>query len=102
MGAEVNGTLLHPEKGALYSINKTLQPKKEVSPVSISNGIAWNPEETIMYYIDSPTQKIFSFDYDKAKGTIGKKLLSFQSMFLFLLLDKKSLILDRLNNLFNY
>lgn len=86
MGAEANGTLLNTEKGSLYSINKTLAPKKEVSPVSISNGIAWNPEETIMYYIDSPTQKIFAFDYDKAKGTIGNNnyyIMSLDTSFIY-------------------
>jgi len=76
MGPEMNGTFT-PEKGSLYSINKTFVPKKEVTPVSISNGIAWNPEETIMYYIDSPTQKVFAFDYDKAKGTIANKKVAF-------------------------
>ena len=43
-----------------------------LSPVDISNGLAWNDIETLMYYIDTPSGRIDVFDFDPDKGTIGK------------------------------
>ncbi len=46
--------------------------EKVLSPVDISNGIAWNDIETLMYYIDTPSGRIDVFDFDPDKGTICK------------------------------
>lgn len=37
--------------------------------VTISNGIAWSPDNTLMYYIDTPTGRVDMFDYDLATGS---------------------------------
>ncbi len=47
---------------------KTMLPE-----VSVSNGIGWNPEENLMYYIDTPTHRIDVFDYDVSAGEIGNR-----------------------------
>ena len=39
--------------------------------VTISNGIAWSPDGTRMYYIDTPTRKVVAYDYDIATGGIS-------------------------------
>ena len=44
--------------------------KKHVSDISGSNGMAWSPDWTKMYYIDSFVKKIYSFDYNESAGTI--------------------------------
>lgn len=44
----------------------------EVSPVSISNGLAWNEDNTLMYYIDTATDQVDVFDYNLKKATIGE------------------------------
>ncbi|MFU8692762.1 SMP-30/gluconolactonase/LRE family protein (plasmid) [Rossellomorea sp. FS2] len=41
--------------------------------VSISNGLAWDRAEGKMYYIDTPTQEVASFDYNPATGEISNR-----------------------------
>ena len=71
MGPECGSRITH-NRGSLYCIDSNLKPVKKVSPVSVSNGIAWNKDNTIMYYIDSPTRRIVAFNYDPLDGTICK------------------------------
>ncbi|CAL1679218.1 unnamed protein product [Lasius platythorax] len=76
MANEVNGEIAS-DKGSLYRIDDTLKPVKEVTPVSISNGLAWNIEDNTFYYIDSPTRQIAAYDYDPNNGTISNKRIVF-------------------------
>ncbi|KAL0274305.1 UNVERIFIED_CONTAM: hypothetical protein PYX00_006758 [Menopon gallinae] len=64
-----------PDQGSLYSFEpfNNFRPVKQLSPVSISNGLAWNKNDTLMYYIDSPTRNVDVFDFDILKGTIGNR-----------------------------
>ena len=43
--------------------------------VSISNGLCWNGDNTVMYYIDSPTGEISAFEYRFSDAILGKKEL---------------------------
>lgn len=73
MGVEpVNGQVA-PNKGSLYSLEKNNEIKTHLTPVSISNGLAWNLELKKFYYIDSPERKVFQFDFDVEKGTISNQ-----------------------------
>jgi len=76
MGNEVNGQVA-PNQGTLYRVDDNLQPEKEISPVSISNGLAWNIEDNVFYYIDSPTRQVAAYDYDPNNGTISNKRIVF-------------------------
>ena len=59
--------------GALYRLDSDGEIQKIVPNVTISNGLAWNAAETIMYYIDTPTKEIWAFDYEKSTGIISNK-----------------------------
>lgn len=61
-----------PDRGSLYSIDSNLQPKVQLSPVTLSNGIEWNLQNNVMYYIDSPTCQVVAFDFDVENATISK------------------------------
>lgn len=60
-------------KGSLYRLDLSGQIKKMLSPVTISNGLAWSPDEKYMYYIDTPTGEVSTFSYDKQSGDIVYK-----------------------------
>jgi gluconolactonase len=55
-----------PKMGALYRMrieNGVYTLKKMVSNTTISNGLAWSLDGKRMFYIDTPTLKIESFDF---------------------------------------
>ncbi|KAL0106317.1 hypothetical protein PUN28_016204 [Cardiocondyla obscurior] len=76
MGLEVNGQA-PPNQGTLYRVDDTRKPEVEISPVSISNGLAWNIEDDTFYYIDSPTRKVVAYDYNPNTGEISNKRIVF-------------------------
>ena len=60
--------------GSLFSLDKELQLQKHVDEIDISNGLAWTPDNSIMYYIDSVPRKVYAFDYDIHNGIVGMYL----------------------------
>jgi sugar lactone lactonase YvrE len=57
--------------GTLYRFDGDTILHKMIENVSISNGIVWSLDKTKMYYIDTPTQKVMSYEYDNATGEIA-------------------------------
>lgn len=76
-----------PNKGSLYKFEKVRAQTKgrksqikvttEITPVSISNGLAWTHDQKKFYYIDTPTRKIASYDFNPEDGTISNKQIAF-------------------------
>ena len=60
-------------KGNLYVLETDFSVKKKVENVSISNGLAWNADNSVMYYINSPTNYVFAFDYNIEEGSIDNQ-----------------------------
>ncbi len=56
--------------GSLYCVDDGLTLQKKLERVSISNGIAWSPDNLHMYYIDTPRRTVSSFRFDQASGQI--------------------------------
>ncbi len=70
------GTLhrdFHKGTGSLYSVDENRWLSKRQSGFTIANGLAWSPDNTILYFIDSPTNKVKAFDYDESTGQITYK-----------------------------
>ena len=59
--------------GNLYMINEDGTYEIAVDSITISNGIVWNKAKNKMYYIDTPTQEIASFDYDNETGRVSNR-----------------------------
>lgn len=59
--------------GALYRMDSFNSVEKILDSVTISNGLAWNSNNTKMYYIDTPTKAIAKYDFNKETGEISNK-----------------------------
>lgn len=59
-----------PGAGALYVLHPDGRVEQKLTGVTISNGICWNADATAVYYVDTPTQQVVRFDYDRATGHI--------------------------------
>ena len=62
-----------PYSAALYRVEPDWSFEQVVGGVTQSNGIAWSPGGSQMYFIDSATQGIDVFDYDIGTGSIGNR-----------------------------
>jgi sugar lactone lactonase YvrE len=60
-----------PGAGALYRYDGRLQ--RMLDEVTLSNGIGWSRDDTRMYYIDSPVQRVDLFDFELASGQIDDR-----------------------------
>ncbi|KAL4716220.1 hypothetical protein ACJJTC_004714 [Scirpophaga incertulas] len=69
------GDEVSPDKATLYSVEQAhfTTPRVQLRPVTISNGLTWALNDTVFYYIDSPTQKVEAFDYDVTTGDISRR-----------------------------
>jgi sugar lactone lactonase YvrE len=62
------------DAGTFYRIDADGSVATIVHPVTISNGIEWSPDGSLMYYIDTATQRMDVFDFDLATGSaIGRR-----------------------------
>jgi sugar lactone lactonase YvrE len=62
-----------PDAGALYRLATDGCVETMLHHVTISNGIAWSPDDTVMYYADTPTQGVDAFDYEAESGAISNR-----------------------------
>ncbi len=62
-------------RGALYRLDLDGSIVKLVEGITISNGLGFTPALDGLYYIDTPTQRIDLFDYDRATGAIANRRL---------------------------
>ncbi len=59
--------------GALYRVDADLSVHRMDSGITLSNGIAWSPDDRTMYYCDSRPGPIIAYDYDIAFGGIANR-----------------------------
>ena len=64
--------------GTLYCLNEKHQYRRCLGNVHISNGLCWSGDRTKMYFIDTPTYRIQSFDYNHETGQLSnQQMLTF-------------------------
>ena len=59
--------------GALYCLDQQLQVTRKVSGLTISNGLCWSPDSTVMYHTDTPSRRINAYDFDATTGAIANQ-----------------------------
>ena len=59
--------------GSLYRIDQNKNVSQIESGFRVSNGIAWNKEETKLYFVDTLSSVINLFDYDIISGDVSNK-----------------------------
>lgn len=59
------------EAGALYRLDEDGTVTRMIDRVTTSNGIVWSADPSVMYYIDTPTQKVMAWDYNPESGNIS-------------------------------
>jgi sugar lactone lactonase YvrE len=61
-------------QGALYCLGNSLQRK--LDRTSISNGICWSADNSVMYYIDTLDYNIKAYDFDVLTGNISNERIA--------------------------
>jgi len=57
--------------GALYRLDRTGRTELMLDGLTISNGLAWSPDGSTMYLVDSGPRVVHAFAYDEDRGTIS-------------------------------
>lgn len=61
--------------GSVYCMDATMQVRKMIGDVTISNGLCWSLNRKYFYYIDTPTLEVCRYDYDDVTGNISNKTI---------------------------
>lgn len=61
-----------PGAGSVYRVADGVC-SLQIPGVTISNGIAWSGDNRTLYYIDTPTCQVVSYNYDLETGSISNK-----------------------------
>jgi len=59
--------------GSLYRLDPDLSLHKMDTGITVSNGIAWSPDNKTMYYSDSRSRVCYNYDFDLGTGAISNK-----------------------------
>ena len=60
-----------PGAGALYRYDGGLE--RVLDGVTLSNGLGWARDHSLMYYIDSPSYRVDVFDFELASGRVASR-----------------------------
>ncbi|HKS44537.1 MAG TPA: SMP-30/gluconolactonase/LRE family protein [Amycolatopsis sp.] len=64
-----------PGAGSLHRVDTEGSVTTVLTGVTISNGLAWSPDGTIAYYVDTPTRRIDAFDYQNGELTARRRVV---------------------------
>ena len=60
--------------GGLYRISGNVEVRAmDKKFVTIANGIGWSPDDRTMYFTDTPSRRIYRYDFDRASGEVSNR-----------------------------
>lgn len=59
--------------GSLYVLDRDFSVSLKIRDVSCSNGLAWSADDRKLYFIDTPTRQVVSYDYDIENAAVENK-----------------------------
>jgi sugar lactone lactonase YvrE len=62
-----------PGAGSLYRFDPDGSVHTMVRDVTVSNGLTWSLDNRTFYYIDTPTQAVAAFEYNRDTGAIANR-----------------------------
>lgn len=77
-GRFLAGTMSHQPENSLFSLGCDGQVSTLEGGLTISNGIGWNPDNTLMYLADSGPRTIYVYDYDIETGSVANRRVFMQ------------------------
>lgn len=61
--------------GSLYRIDPDMSVNRLDTGFAMSNGLAWSPDGTIMYFVDSRPGRVYRYDFDAESGRLGERTI---------------------------
>jgi sugar lactone lactonase YvrE len=62
-----------PGTGALYRLDADYQVSRMLTGVNLSNGLDWSADNRTMFYVDSTTHGVDTFEFDLERGLLGER-----------------------------
>ena len=59
-------------KGYFWCLDTDGAVRTALTGITTSNGLVWNAEDTVFYYIDTPTRTVQAFPYNLQRGVLGE------------------------------
>ncbi|HYI22990.1 MAG TPA: SMP-30/gluconolactonase/LRE family protein [Candidatus Limnocylindrales bacterium] len=65
-----------PGRAALYRLDADRSVSVVFEGATISNGLDWSPDNSLAYYVDTPTLRIDMFDYEAVTGLTNRRVFA--------------------------
>jgi sugar lactone lactonase YvrE/DNA-binding IclR family transcriptional regulator len=60
-------------RGSLFRVDADGSWKKMDTGFTVANGLGWSPDNSVMYFTDTPRRTIYAYDFDLLTGTITNR-----------------------------
>jgi len=70
------GTIFEPRDrpaASLYRVDPDLRVTRVTGDITVSNGLAFSPDDRVMYHADTPAHVLYAYDFTLATGAIGAR-----------------------------